>query len=1152
MKSLSITQVLRIAGIFLLTLWSMPAASSEPYPVVIDCTKSFNFEIPTVLKPKMCAEVVEGDIPYLKVSAITSTVSQTSIHFIFNEVDTTAYYNIYVVAVPGEEQLPCLMRVAPNYFDDKQGSFTNTYHYFDNPHPIQKDENIPYTSLVKDQCFVPQPEKVDTMLLQSGFKPTSPVTKLDFYSYGPVSASYRETIYTRTLRLHKIVMIPYASAEEAAKHEEDIPDVFEQIYPQMLDGLYYRYHDDGTCAVINGPEQYEGDIVIPSEIAHEGTTYAVTAIEHLAFRNCVEMTSVSIPSSIKEVGALAFGECTGLKSLSINGASTVVSRYAFKGTTNVEKLTINLSTITSTFSGFTNLQTLVLGDSVKAVHDYTFDSVKNYEKLTNIVFNKNLERIGVEAFDGCSQLDSVALGPNLKFIGRDAFYHCYSLKAVSIEATVPPELGMSLDDSPFFLSNSPILYVPEGRAPYYRAAKGWRDFSKIIAPDDSGEEESIPYPTIAMNKVWDTHYTFNDGTKKNKRYIVGDLCIINDKICGMVFARERYLSALNSILKESFDYSQTDTLYYYQEDDKVYCLAKDGSTETLMFDYGLKVGDVFVNSNDEQFHVIETDFFEEYENHFMQLADSVPPRTLRLRSDDGAQEQVWIEGFGETQCGIVPLYMVEKLKKINSRPTHSITPNNYFNGGYIGLNDGMFDVNDDDYKLIHFVPVEDKEGRSDLKYTFVGDTLCVTGNFDMQNYNTATCFECMITEDNTIAFNIWPYNRVPITGDFRVYVDVKIPGFKAGTYLIDGQTLVCEGNNPDGDYHPFIEDGKVWKLGWLTWEDTPAHELKYYFFGGDTIVNEVKGTRLMCQEMSKEEKNTYYVGSVREDDRVVYFTPADRSQEYVLYDFSAEVGDTLDIYCKEVGSTLSCIIDEKNTKTTYNGRQNRYVDIRVKLDDLPDEVDDYNFIDRWYEGIGRNGELENGPSVYPTGMYGYSIINCTVGNDTIWNSASTEDVTQYWSDEDNETKKQKIDFTHVIKTKPTSPRVAANISLVEGEYDNAVLCIDFEGMNGRYKINVRKDGEQQDRFSANQETHNLQSLDVNLAGYPDGNYTVVVENDGESFTAHFALPLDGTGIESIVNSQSSNTKSIYDLSGRRVINPKRGLYIQGNKMIIKQ
>ena len=43
------------------------------------------------------------------------------------------------------------------------------------------------------------------------------------------------------------------------------------------------------------------------------------------------------------------------------------------------------------------------------------------------------------------------------------------------------------------------------------------------------------------------------------------------------------------------------------------------------------------------------------------------------------------------------------------------------------------------------------------------------------------------------------------------------------------------------------------------------------------------------------------------------------------------------------------------------------------------------------------------------------------------------------------------------------------------------------------------------------------------------------------------------GIESIQNSKSQidNNAPVYDLSGRRVVNPKRGLYIQGGKKVVR-
>ena len=49
----------------------------------------------------------------------------------------------------------------------------------------------------------------------------------------------------------------------------------------------------------------------------------------------------------------------------------------------------------------------------------------------------------------------------------------------------------------------------------------------------------------------------------------------------------------------------------------------------------------------------------------------------------------------------------------------------------------------------------------------------------------------------------------------------------------------------------------------------------------------------------------------------------------------------------------------------------------------------------------------------------------------------------------------------------------------------------------------------------------------------------------------YPLPDQEDGISDIIH-PTSNSYDLFDLSGRRVVNPKRGLYIQGNKKIIKQ
>lgn len=45
-----------------------------------------------------------------------------------------------------------------------------------------------------------------------------------------------------------------------------------------------------------------GEIIIPSTVTHGEYTYTVTGIKDLAFFDCSEITSVSIPSSIVDIG----------------------------------------------------------------------------------------------------------------------------------------------------------------------------------------------------------------------------------------------------------------------------------------------------------------------------------------------------------------------------------------------------------------------------------------------------------------------------------------------------------------------------------------------------------------------------------------------------------------------------------------------------------------------------------------------------------------------------------------------------------------------------------------------------------------------------------------------------------------------------------
>ncbi|MEZ4756674.1 MAG: hypothetical protein R2817_07600 [Flavobacteriales bacterium] len=155
--------------------------------------------------------------------------------------------------------------------------------------------------------------------------------------------------------------------------------------------------------------------------------------------------------------------------------------------------------------------------------------------------------------------------------------------------------------------------------------------------------------------------------------------------------------------------------------------------------------------------------------------------------------------------------------------------------------------------------------------------------------------------------------------------------------------------------------------------------------GSDTLIAGTSYTRLAhCGDG--------YVGGIREDEGAVYFFPADSTQEYLLYDFGASVGDTVhDIYVNEAlglgGSTGwmgTRLIDVVVTSSTINPSNGGRISLQVQaIDDL------INMDSEWVEGMGCvHGLFTFNPLNISEYWYG---LDCFSHNDTTyWNGWYTE------------------------------------------------------------------------------------------------------------------------------------------------------------------
>ena len=101
--------------------------------------------------------------------------------------------------------------------------------------------------------------------------------------------------------------------------------------------------------------------------------------------------------------------------------------------------------------------------------------------LTSVTIPNSVTSICNYAFDGCSSLTSVEIPNSVTKIQEYAFSGCSGLVEVYCKATTPP---MCTGYGPYFNYEEAKLYVPAGTVAQYQAADYWKNFSNIAEFDE--------------------------------------------------------------------------------------------------------------------------------------------------------------------------------------------------------------------------------------------------------------------------------------------------------------------------------------------------------------------------------------------------------------------------------------------------------------------------------------------------------------------------------------------------------------------------------------------------------------------------------------------------------------------------------------------
>ena len=371
-------------------------------------------------------------------------------------------------------------------------------------------------------------------------------------------------------------------------------------------------------------------------------------------------------------------------------------------------------------------------------------------------------------------------------------------------------------------------------------------------------------------------------------------------------------------------------------------------------------------------------------------------------------------------------------------------------------------------------------------------------------------------------------------------------------------------------YRPFVEDGKVWKVGTIS--GNPVQVVDYYYFDGDTIVNGKTCKQMWCQRYVNPDYADYSaltqtpslskVGAWYEENQKVYVCREGTQEMQMLYDFSLEVNDTLMLNDYQPYYTVG----PKQTGG-LKGFKGVYRDIMT--------AQNGDYCTTWLEGVGD----VNGPTRYPCDpILGDPVpeflMSCTVGDEVIYLNDEYEDGA---TPEGMTALKKRFDFTHTTKLQPKAPvkreNSDASISSSErevarpkvkvpkrsgeeqtvyGEYNALQLGIHLDPLDDAYQVNITNEsGKVVYEKTINAGT--IVGLSIDISAYAKGRYTVTVENSNELFTGEFET--ETTGISDAArlnnNEQIRNNKLIYNLQGQRLsAQPTKGIYIRNGKKVV--
>ncbi|MBQ6585183.1 MAG: leucine-rich repeat domain-containing protein, partial [Coriobacteriales bacterium] len=213
-------------------------------------------------------------------------------------------------------------------------------------------------------------------------------------------------------------------------------------------GMYDYHHPEaeeinGNVIYVDGcaPWIYQRSY-ITSVVVDEG----VTSVGTWSFPGCQNLSSVSLPSTLKTIGDGSFDYNTSLQSIVIPEGVESFGKVVFRGCHELNSISLPSTLIvmgSSCFTDCSSLEAIDLPEGIASIEPGTF---RGCTSLATVSMPDSLESIGQKAFLDCSSLTSISIPEGVISIEDEAFCNCSALASVVFPDSLETIGGLAFQD----------------------------------------------------------------------------------------------------------------------------------------------------------------------------------------------------------------------------------------------------------------------------------------------------------------------------------------------------------------------------------------------------------------------------------------------------------------------------------------------------------------------------------------------------------------------------------------------------------------------------------------------------------------------------------------------------------------------------------